>query len=131
MWAKHMPRRADFLSTPAGLRHPEAAHVAVIATALVAVVVLVASSTGLTFFFDEWQFIRERDLSVESLLVPHNEHFSAVLVLIHRGLNRGRWYRVVRTLFLPSSGSATYWQRRPCSCCFGRTEPCGKQPQAR
>lgn len=40
-----------------------------------------------TFLHDEWAFITERtDLSLDTLLRPHNEHLSAGLVIVYRGL---------------------------------------------
>ena len=59
---------------------------AVAIAAILTLVILVATSQGLWFYYDEWEVIRNRALDIESLLRPHNEHFSAVLVLIHRGL---------------------------------------------
>ncbi|MGK2850007.1 MAG: hypothetical protein ACSLFN_03745 [Candidatus Limnocylindrales bacterium] len=54
--------------------------------ALATLIILVLTSPGLWFYYDEWEVIRHRALDVPSLLRPHNEHFSAVLIFIHRGL---------------------------------------------
>lgn len=54
-----------------------------------AVMVLVSSwliannADGLTFFFDEWDFLARRDISVDGLLLPHNGHLSTLPVLIY------------------------------------------------
>jgi hypothetical protein len=47
---------------------------------------VIAVSSRLWFCNDEWEVIRNRALDLESLLRPPNERFSAVLILIHRGL---------------------------------------------
>lgn len=57
-----------------------------VAAAILTVVILAATSHGLWFYYDEWDVIRNRALDIESLLRPHNEHFSAVLIVIHRSL---------------------------------------------
>lgn len=56
------------------------------AAGVATLILLAATSSGLWFYYDEWEVIRNRALDIESLLRPHNEHFSAVLILIHRGL---------------------------------------------
>jgi len=38
------------------------------------------------FYFDEWDFLATRDLSVDSLLRPHNEHWSTVPIVLYRAL---------------------------------------------
>jgi len=64
-----------------------AAHLWVlIAVSVVTLAVLAATSSGLWFYNDEWDMINDRGLDVDSLLRPHNEHFSAVLVVIYRSL---------------------------------------------
>jgi hypothetical protein len=50
----------------------------------------------MTFYHDEWSFILLRDLSIDGLLKPHNEHLSATLVLLYRGL-------------LGTVGMVSYW----------------------
>lgn len=37
-----------------------------------------------TFYLDEWTFITERSLTFADLLRPHNEHWSAMLVVVYR-----------------------------------------------
>jgi hypothetical protein len=59
---------------------------AVVAVAVGTIALLVIVSPGLWFYNDEWVFIRERSLTADGLLEAHNEHFSAVLVLLFRGL---------------------------------------------
>lgn len=45
---------------------------------------------GLTFFFDEWNFILDRTYSAEDLLKPHNGHLSLIPVFV---------YNVTRSIF--------------------------------
>jgi hypothetical protein len=54
--------------------------------ALEAVVVILAMARNLTFWGDEWAFIVDRRLTLESVLRPHNEHLVALLVVVYRGL---------------------------------------------
>ncbi len=54
------------------------------ALALVAFVTLLYLGRSLTFFGDEWEFIvRRQDLTLATLLDPHNEHWSLFLVLVY------------------------------------------------
>ncbi|MFL5718922.1 MAG: hypothetical protein ACJ778_00420 [Chloroflexota bacterium] len=53
---------------------------------IVAVTALVWFARDMTFYHDEWSFILQRDLSIDGLLKPHNEHLSATLVLLYRVL---------------------------------------------
>ena len=49
--------------------------------------VLLYVGRGLTFFFDEWDFLLGRRTGgLESLLAPHNEHFSLVPVIAYKVL---------------------------------------------
>jgi hypothetical protein len=64
--------------------------------ALVAVVILVVLSQGMTFYHDEYTFILLRDLSLRGIFAPHNEHLSATLVILYRVL-------------LGTVGMASYW----------------------
>jgi hypothetical protein len=41
---------------------------------------------GLTFFFDEWQYLLHRDFSVTGLLWHHNEHWPTLHVALYMGL---------------------------------------------
>ncbi len=68
------------------LGRPDGHRFLLLAGAAVTLAILVATSAGLWFYFDEWEVIRDRALDLDSLLRPHNEHFSAVLIAIHRGL---------------------------------------------
>ena len=44
---------------------------------------------GLTFWSDEWAFIDQRSLgSIDSLMLPHNEHWSTLAIIAYRGLFR-------------------------------------------
>src|SRR6478752_6455556 len=64
--------------------------------ALLAIVILVWLSQGMTFYHDEYTFILLRDLSVRGIFAPHNEHLSATLVILYRVL-------------LGTVGMASYW----------------------
>ena len=63
---------------------------------IVALAALVWFGRDMTFYHDEWAFILQRDLSVDGLLKPHNEHLSATLVLLYRVL-------------LGTVGMGSYW----------------------
>ena len=67
-----------------------------IALAAVALVVLVWLGRDMTFYHDEWALILKRDLSVDGILAPHNEHLSATLVVLYRVL-------------LGTVGMGSYW----------------------
>jgi hypothetical protein len=64
--------------------------------ALLAIVILVWLSQGMTFYHDEYTFILLRDLSLRGIFAPHNEHLSATLVILYRVL-------------LGTVGMASYW----------------------
>ena len=64
--------------------------------ALLAIVILVWLSQGMTFYHDEYTFILLRDLSIRGIFAPHNEHLSATLVILYRVL-------------LGTVGMASYW----------------------
>ena len=64
--------------------------------ALVAIVILVWLSRGMTFYHDEYTFILLRDLSIRGIFAPHNEHLSATLVILYRVL-------------LGTVGMVSYW----------------------
>jgi hypothetical protein len=72
---------------------PAALVVAVVVTALV---VLVWLGQDMTFYHDEWAFILQRDLSIDGLLKPHNEHLSVTLVALYR-------------LLVGTVGTVSYW----------------------
>ncbi len=55
--------------------------------AAVAVAALVVAGRGMWFLADEWNFlVARRDLSLDAVLRPHNEHWLSLPVLIWRGL---------------------------------------------
>lgn len=61
--------------------------VAMAAAAAAAGCLLVWLGLGLTFFWDEWEFIASRSLGDPmTWFVPHNEHWSTVPVLLYRSL---------------------------------------------
>jgi hypothetical protein len=64
--------------------------------ALAAIPILVWLSRGMTFYHDEYTFILLRDLSLRGILAPHNEHLSALPVIVYRVL-------------LGTVGMASYW----------------------
>src|SRR6266404_1190922 len=57
-----------------------------IVLALGALVLLVWLGRDMTFYHDEWALILKRDLSINGILAPHNEHLSATLVVLYRVL---------------------------------------------
>ena len=40
--------------------------------------------SGVTFYFDEWDFVQRRPVSLESLLRPHNGHLSSLPVAVYQ-----------------------------------------------
>jgi hypothetical protein len=66
------------------------------AVAFVALVSLVWLGRDMTFYHDEYAMILLRDLSWNGIFAPHNEHLSATLVVLYRGL-------------LGTVGMASYW----------------------
>jgi hypothetical protein len=54
--------------------------------ALGALILLVWLGRDMTFYHDEWALILKRDLSIDGILAPHNEHLSATLVILYRVL---------------------------------------------
>ena len=67
-----------------------------VALAVVALVYLVWLGRDMTFYHDEWSLILKRDLSINGILAPHNEHLSATLVILYRVL-------------LGTVGMGSYW----------------------
>jgi hypothetical protein len=57
-----------------------------IALALAALPILVWLGRDMTFYHDEFAFLLLRDLSVQGIFAPHNEHLSATLVVLYRVL---------------------------------------------
>jgi len=64
--------------------------------ALAAIPILVWLSRGMTFYHDEYTFILLRDLSLRGIFAPHNEHLSALPVIVYRVL-------------LGTVGMVSYW----------------------
>ena len=56
------------------------------AAAVVAVIVILGLASSLSFQGDEWAYIVDRRLTIESMLLPHNEHLVFLHVLVYRGL---------------------------------------------
>jgi hypothetical protein len=54
--------------------------------ACAAVVIIVGLARNLSFHGDEWAYIVDRRLTLESLLTPHNEHLVSIHVLVYRGM---------------------------------------------
>ena len=52
----------------------------------VALVALVWFGRDMTFYHDEFAFLLLRDLSINGIFSPHNEHLSATLVILYRVL---------------------------------------------
>ena len=57
-----------------------------LALAFVALLWLVWLGRDMTFYHDEWALILKRDLSINGIFAPHNEHLSATLVVLYRVL---------------------------------------------
>lgn len=57
-----------------------------IVVALGALAVLVWLGRDMTFYHDEFAFLLLRDLSLQGIFAPHNEHLSATLVVLYRTL---------------------------------------------
>src|SRR2546427_10787666 len=64
--------------------------------ALLALVLLVWLGRDMTFYHDDWALILKRDLSINGILAPHNEHLIATLVVLYRVL-------------IPTVGLGSYW----------------------
>jgi hypothetical protein len=56
------------------------------AAAVLAVVLILGLTAGLSFSGDEWSYIVDRRLTFESMLQPHNEHLVFLHVLVYRGM---------------------------------------------
>lgn len=67
-----------------------------LALGAVALAVLVWLGKDMTFYHDEWALILKRDLSLDGILAPHNEHLSATVVILYRVL-------------LGTIGMGSYW----------------------
>lgn len=68
-------------------RRPDPSTIAFLAIAAGAYVFLLSLGRGLTFFWDEWSWIVNRqDWSFSSLMAPYNEHWSLVPLLIYKTL---------------------------------------------
>jgi hypothetical protein len=57
-----------------------------VVVALGALAVLVWLGRDMTFYHDEFAFLLLRDLSLQGIFAPHNEHLSATLVVLYRTL---------------------------------------------
>jgi hypothetical protein len=76
--------RASLIATLRGLDRVD---LAVGALLVVGPIVLLLLSLGMTFFGDEWEFIRLRSLSdPANWFVPHNEHWSTLPIIVYRSL---------------------------------------------
>lgn len=66
---------------------PDRFDLALAVAAAAGTVLLVLLGRGLTFFWDEWEFIQARSLTDPSTwLVPHGEHWVTLPVLVYRAL---------------------------------------------
>ena len=64
--------------------------------AVAAIPILVWLGRDMTFYHDEYAFLLLRDLSVQGIFAPHNEHLSATLVVLYR-------------LLVGTVGTVSYW----------------------
>lgn len=90
-----MERNAPIAAGPAGTGVMSSAYARLtlsrtrlvfVASAVVAVVLIMTLTSGLWFHGDEWAYIVDRRLTLESMLQPHNEHLVFLHVLVYRGL---------------------------------------------
>src|SRR5436190_157927 len=120
-----MTSRPAAAGTPLGarMRAIPRARLVVVAFALLALLVFVllyVKGNGMTFYFDEWDFVLRRHRStVGVFLEPHNEHFSLVPVIVYKilfataGLDHYAPYRVVALLLhLTIAALVFVWVRR-------------------
>lgn len=76
---------------------------------------LLRQGSGLTFFFDEWDFVLNRSFSLHDLLRPHNGHLSLLPVLAYNvmrkifGLSFYVPYQVLGLLVHVSACTAVYF----------------------
>ena len=76
---------------------------------------LLRQGSGLTFFFDEWDFVLNRSFSIHDLLRPHNGHLSLLPVLAYNvmrkifGLSFYVPYQVLGLLVHVSACTAVYF----------------------
>jgi hypothetical protein len=75
-------------AAPSRARLPSRWPAAVLIVAMAAAALLLLHLTrGFTFYYDEWNFlINRQEFSADSLLRPHNEHNVLVVVLLFQGL---------------------------------------------
>jgi hypothetical protein len=69
--------------------YSRAAVISTTAGALILVVSIwttLGNTDGLTFFFDEWDFLIRRGISIDGLLQPHNGHLSTIPVISYVAL---------------------------------------------
>jgi len=71
-------------------------HWAPVALVIAALGLLVFLGRDMTFYHDEFAFLLLRDLSINGLFAPHNEHLSATLALLYRLLDM-------------TVGTSSYW----------------------
>jgi hypothetical protein len=57
-----------------------------VGVAAIAVVLILVLARNLSSMGDEWAYIVDRRLTLESMLQPHNEHLAFLHVLVYRGL---------------------------------------------
>jgi hypothetical protein len=96
-----MDRTADQGTTVAAARRPAIRELlssvwAPVGLVVAALALLVWLGRDMTFYHDEFAFLLLRDLSINGLFSPHNEHLSATLVLLYRILDM-------------TVGTSTYW----------------------
>jgi hypothetical protein len=82
---------------------------------LAAGTLLIGFGSKLTFLFDDWQFLIDRQgWSLDTLLDPHNEHIALAPIVIYKallaifGMDSALPFRVVSTLLFLSSAALLY-----------------------
>jgi len=86
------------------------------ALCLASATLLVVLGTRLTFFNDEWHILFQRQgFSADSILEPHNEHLSAIPILVFKalialfGLESQLPYRLALAVVVVSLGVLVFW----------------------
>ena len=88
MTAQTEPRDTPAADTRSGGRRADFASIGwpPVLLTLGALAILVWLGRDMTFYHDEFAFLLLRDLSLQGIFAPHNEHLSATLVILYRTL---------------------------------------------
>jgi hypothetical protein len=113
--AQRFARERSPSAAPRARSGDRTALLAVAALAVAALAVLLYAGRGIGFYYDEWNFVLDRQgRSLDVLLKPHNEHISLVPVALYKlmfetvGLDQHWPYRALLGLLHVGCGLATY-----------------------